>query len=116
FVLMSVNKQSGAVSEFHTELSVAMAHDSGNHFTPEHCSRLLRFLIKIHLSSLTSPDRDRQQKTVDTARAAIWQCRCRGARHGAQLLHARIRNKSEQNDKTAAATARLLLCRTSKAK
>jgi len=113
---MRVNKTSCPVSEFDADLSAAMAHDFGYHFAPQHVGSSFRFLVKIHLSSLTSPDRDRPHKTVDSARAAKRPYRSRAERHGAQLLHAHIRNKSEQSDKTAAATARLLLGRTSRAK
>jgi len=42
--------------------------------------------------------------------------RFRAQRRVVQLLRARIQNKSEQSGKTAATRARLLLCKTSKAK
>src|SRR5258708_5467981 len=113
---MRVNKKVCPVSEFNADLSAAMAHDFGYHFAPQHVDSSFGLLVKIHPSSLISPDRDRPHKTVDSERAAKRPCRSRAERHGAQLLHAHIRNKSEQSDKTAAATARLLLGRTSRAK
>jgi len=42
--------------------------------------------------------------------------RFRAPRRVVRLLRAHIRNKSERSGKTAATTARLLLCKTSKAK
>jgi hypothetical protein len=64
----------------------------------------------------TSPGHIRRNEMDDSAKAAANPSHFRAARRAAESLRTHIRNTWEQNDKTAAATARLWLCKTSKAK
>ena len=66
--------------------------------------------------SFTSPGHIRRNEMDDSAKAAANPSHFRAARRAAESLRTHIRNMWEQNDKTAAATARLWLCKTSKAK
>ena len=67
-------------------------------------------------SKITSPGHIRRNEMDDSAKAAANPSHFRAARRAAESLRTHIRNMWEQNDKTAAATARLWLCKTSKAK
>ena len=66
--------------------------------------------------TFTSPDRSHLNKTVDNEAGAKRLGDLHATRRGVQLLRAHIQNKSEQNGKKAAATARLLFDRTSRVK
>jgi hypothetical protein len=65
---------------------------------------------------ITSPDHVRPHKMVGIEASAKSPFRFRAQRRIVRLLRAHIQNKSEQSGKTAATRARLLLCKTSKAK
>jgi len=72
--------------------------------------------LRSNLQTITSPDHVRPHKMVGIEASAKLPFRFRAQRRVVQLLRAHIQNNSEQSGKTAATRARLLLCKTSKAK